>query len=151
MKRKWVTFIPLDKTPFADLQKSCINVLAAFGSVTVARINTCCYTGVVNVHGNLVKYIDEQETSVNICAAQRQKTNNSWSIEQRKCSSTEKTLKAAYYQSKLSCKMIGYKYIDGTDVLRKSQTPTINIFFKKSPRLKVANYLRKVASPQMLD
>ena len=47
--------------------------------------------------------------------------------------------------------MIGYKYIDGTDVLRKSQTPTINIFFKKSPRLKVANYLRKVASPQMLD
>lgn len=52
-------------------------VLAAFGSVTVARINTCCYTGVVNVHGNLVKYIDEQETSVNICAAQRQKTNNS--------------------------------------------------------------------------
>ena len=47
--------------------------------------------------------------------------------------------------------MIGYKYIDGTDVLRTSQMPTINFFFKKSPRLKVANYLRKVASPQMLD
>ena len=147
MKGKWVTFNPLDKTPFADFQKSCINVLVAFGSVTVARINTCYYIGVVNVHGNLVKYLDEQETSVNICAAQRQKTNNSWSIEQRKCSSTEKTLKAAYYQSK----MIGYKYIDGTDVLRTSQMPTINFFFKKSPRLKVANYLRKVASPQMLD
>ena len=105
MKGKWVTFNPLDKTPFADFQKSCIiNVLVSFRSVTVARINTCCYIGVVNVQGNRVKYIDEQEISVNISAAQRQKANNSRSIEQRKCSSTEKTLKATYYQSKWSCK-----------------------------------------------
>ena len=44
-----------------------ITVLVAFCSVTELRINTCCYIGVVNFHGHLVKYIYEQETSVCMC------------------------------------------------------------------------------------